>query len=218
MTCVHYQRWWNNDESHGTMKTGTSHLVYGETAADSTMVATTSTTMQNNRVPSGWGAAYFSHSNKLDDGSGGTDHTASTSLPYDTTTRYIPKRYQTSASTTMYHDKCAGGWGDYSHHNDKWGGTTMTPNSTSRDYQCTSDHQSRQHDYVDDPYCSYHSNDKHDNVWGDPTTTTNNASGPHQRVMGQQPPTTHDTTVGRFWLQIQSYELETRNIENGIAR
>ena len=24
--------------------------------------------------------------------------------------------------------------------------------------------------------------------------------------------------VGRFWLQIQSYELETRNIENGIAR
>jgi len=24
--------------------------------------------------------------------------------------------------------------------------------------------------------------------------------------------------VGRFWLQIQSYELETRNIENGTAR
>ena len=24
--------------------------------------------------------------------------------------------------------------------------------------------------------------------------------------------------VGRFWLQIQSYELETRNIENGIAK
>ena len=24
--------------------------------------------------------------------------------------------------------------------------------------------------------------------------------------------------VGRFWLQIQSYELETRNIENEIAR
>jgi len=25
-------------------------------------------------------------------------------------------------------------------------------------------------------------------------------------------------SVGRFWLQIQSYELETQNIENGIAR
>ena len=25
-------------------------------------------------------------------------------------------------------------------------------------------------------------------------------------------------SVGRFWLQIQSYELETRNIENGIAK
>ena len=24
--------------------------------------------------------------------------------------------------------------------------------------------------------------------------------------------------VGRFWLQIQSYELETRNIENGNAK
>jgi len=24
--------------------------------------------------------------------------------------------------------------------------------------------------------------------------------------------------VGRFWLQIQSYELETQDIENGIAR
>ena len=90
MTCVHYQRWWNNDESHGTMKTGTSHLVYGEAAADSPMVTTTSTTMQDNRA-GGWGAAYFPHSNKHDDGSGGTDHTASTLLPYDTTTRYIPR-------------------------------------------------------------------------------------------------------------------------------
>jgi len=28
----------------------------------------------------------------------------------------------------------------------------------------------------------------------------------------------HARDVGRFWLQIQSYELETRNIENGTAR
>ena len=39
-----------------------------------------------------------------------------------------------------------------------------------------------------------------------------------QVLAGTAPLQNMDIDVGRFWLQIQSYELETRNIENGNAK
>ena len=166
----------------------TSHLGYGKAAA--TPMGTTSPTMHGDNGAGGWGA-YSHDSNKHDNGSGGTDHTASTSLPYDTTTRYIPRGYQTShlvygettaAPTTMY-DNCTGVWKDTT--------TAMKDNNTSSDHQPSSTPVHGKH--CASGWGAYSRNNNKGNRWG-ATTMTNDGGSGHQ-LRGSLPPTIHDTTT-----------------------